>query len=183
MIAEVSAGYFRVTEKTNPRLYHFCQLVLARLDMLNEYPLFCKLGYDYNTYITGVENPIVVIHFSTLANTGGEMLHLLGHELGRIKSGYLLYYPLAHQMNAVLVSFGGIAATDFDTVLGETMIMLGRSDKIPDISFLTDAVMKQIDTSDFVGMMLYAAFSAQSQPPVIHPSAEAAERLVLFWEI
>lgn len=199
MIAEASGGYFRVTEKTNPRLYHLYQLALARLDMPKEYPLFCKLGYDYNAYTTGVEDPIVVIHSSTLANTDGEMLHLLGHELGHIKCGHLLYYQLAHQINAVLASFGGIAATaaaglqyaimdwnrkaeysadragliaaaDLDAVLDETMIMLGRSDKIPDMNFSADAVMKQIDdfemgTSDFVGMMLYAAFTAQASHP------------------
>ena len=224
MIAEASGGYFRVTEKvkkiktkseenvtkptflhpfcsekTNPRLYHLYQLALARLDMPKEYPLFCKLGYDYNAYTTGVEDPIVVIHSSTVANTDGEMLHLLGHELGHIKCGHLLYYQLANQINAVLASFGGIAATaaaglqyaimdwnrkaeysadragliaaaDLDAVLDETMIMLGRSDKIPDMNFSADAVMKQIDdfemgTSDFVGMMLYAAFTAQASHP------------------
>lgn len=198
-VAEAAGGYFRITEKTNPRIYRLYKLALSRLDMPKEYPLFCKLGYEYNAYTTGIEEPVVVIYSSTLANTDAEMLHLLGHELGHIKCGHLRYHQLAYHLNAVLASFGGlaetaavgmqyaimdwsrkaeysadraglIAAADLGAVLDETMTMLGRSDKIPDMHFSADVVMKQADdfeenTSDLAGMLLYAAYTAQATHP------------------
>ena len=199
MGAEAFGGYFRITEKTNPRIYRLYKQALARLDMPKEYPLFCKLGYEYNAYTTGVEDPIVVIYSSTLSNSDGEMLHLLGHELGHIKCGHLLYYQMASQLNGILASFGGLATTaavglqyaimdwkrkaeysadragliaagELQPVLDETMIMLGRSAKIPDMNFSVDEVLNQvedfeIDHADIIGTALYVAFTAQATHP------------------
>lgn len=174
-LAEASGNYFRITEKTNPRIYKLYQLALARLDMPNEYPLFCKLGFDYNASAVGAEHPFIFIHSSTVTDySDSEMLNLLGHELGHIKCGHVRYYGLAQSLNMVLANLGGyataaavglqyaimewrrnaeysadraglIASGDIKGVLSENMKMLGHSNKISCIDFDVDKVLKQAD--------------------------------------
>lgn len=200
MYAEAVGSYFRITEKTNPRIYNLYKIALERLDMPKEYPLYCKMGFDYNAAAVGADDPFIFIHSSTVANySDGEMLNLLGHELGHIKCGHLVYYNLAHSINSILASFGGvataaavglqyaimdwrrkaeysadraglIAAGDIQAVLDENMNILGRSDRIPDIDFDVDEVMKQADDfdseiSDLVGKLLYVSYTANSSHP------------------
>ena len=176
--ADAAGNYFRITEKTNPRIYGLYKLALERLDMPKEYPLFCKLGFDYNAAAIGADEPFIVIHSSTVANyTDGEMLNLLGHELGHIKCGHVKYYGLANSLNSILGSLGGIASSaaaglqyaimdwyrkaeysadragliatgDIGAVLNENMNILGRSDSIDFIDFSLDEVMKQAEDFD-----------------------------------
>lgn len=176
--ADAAGNYFRITEKTNPRIYSLYKLALERLDMPKEYPLFCKLGFDYNAAAIGADNPFIVIYSSTIANySDGEMLNLLGHELGHIKCGHVKYYGLANSLNSILGSLGGIAASasaglkyaimdwhrkaeysadragliaagDIEAVLNENMNMLGRSESINYIDFDVDEVMKQAEDFD-----------------------------------
>lgn len=190
----------RITEKTNPRIYGLYKLALERLDMPKEYPLYCKLDFDYNAAAVGADDPFIYIHSSTVANySDSEMLNLLGHELGHIKCGHLVYYNLANSINGILGSMGGIAtaaaiglqyaimdwhrkaeysadragliaAGDIGAVLNENMNMLGRSDKIRDINFDVNEVLKQaedfdIETSDIIGKMLYVSYTAQATHP------------------
>ena len=175
LYGEAVGSYFRITEKTNPRIYRLYKIALERLDMPREYPLYCKMGFDYNAAAVGADDPFIFIHSSTVANyTDGEMLNLLGHELGHIKCGHLVYYNLAYSMNSILAGLGGIAtaaavglqyaimdwhrkaeysadragliaAGDIQVVLDENMNMLGRSDRIPYIQFDAEEVLKQAE--------------------------------------
>ena len=175
LYGEAVGSYFRITEKTNPRIYGLYKIALERLDMPREYPLYCKMGFDYNAAAVGADDPFIFIHSSTVANySDGEMLNLLGHELGHIKCGHLVYYNLAYSMNSILAGLGGIAtaaavglqyaimdwhrkaeysadragliaAGDIQAVLDENMNMLGRSDRIPYIQFDAEEVLKQAE--------------------------------------
>ena len=168
-------NYYRITEKTDKRVYDLYKLALSRLDMKEEYPLFSKRDYTYNAYTTGVKEPMIVIHSACIDNyTDGELLNIIGHEIGHIKSGHMLYHTMANLMNSTLSSFGPIpnkisialrfalmdwhrnseytadragliAANDIDAVNTETMKMLGHSANIKDIDFSVKKVMKQVD--------------------------------------
>ena len=197
---EALGNYFRITEKTNKRVYDLYQLALSRLDMKEEYPLFSKLGFDYNAFTAGVDEPIIVINSSCVDNcSDGELLNIIGHEIGHIKSGHMLYHSMAMMMNSTLRNFGGvaqnasialhfalmdwernseytadraglIAANDIDAVSGVTMKLLGQSNKIPDIDFSVDKVMKQVDafnddTTGLIGKILYVGFTANQSHP------------------
>lgn len=102
-LPEVQGDCFRVTEETCPEVYRIYQKALKRLDMEEEYPLYAKSEYEYNAYTTGGNAPYVVIHSSILKNfTEEELLFILGHELGHIKSGHLIYYTMAQYINLLL---------------------------------------------------------------------------------
>lgn len=175
LFAEACGNYFRVTEKTNPRIYSLYKLALARLDMPEEYPLFCTLGYDYNAFTSGIKEPFIVIHSSLVSNcTDAELLFMIGHELGHIKCEHLLYYSLALNINSILAGLGGIATTaavglqyaildwnrkaeysadragmiaagNIQGATGGTMKLLGHSSNIPDIDFSVNEVLKQVE--------------------------------------
>ena len=92
-VSKIVGDQFRITEKTNPRIYNLYHTALRRLDMPEEYPLYCQLGYDYNAFTTGIDKPIIVLNSSMInALTDDELLFTIGHELGHIKSGHMLYH-------------------------------------------------------------------------------------------
>lgn len=175
LAADCAGNNFRITPKTNPRIYKLYQLALERLDMEKEYPLYCELGYDYNAFAAGARENFIVIRSSCVSDySDGEMLQLLGHEIGHIKSGHVLYHSIAYSLNGILASFGGIAqsaavglqyaimdwsrkaeytadragliaSADYDATMSQTMKLLGHSDHISCIDFSIDEVLKQAE--------------------------------------
>ena len=108
--SEYIGNYFRITEKTNPRVYKLYQTALSRLDMPEEYPLYSVLKYDYNASTLGVEKPVIIIHSSNIAEfSDAALISTIGHELGHIKSGHILYQTLANLLNSSLQSMGKLA--------------------------------------------------------------------------
>lgn len=108
---EVSGDYFRVTEATCPRVYKLFQLALDRLNMDKEPELFIKPDYNFNAFAAGAKENFIVINSSCVENfTDEELLMDLGHELGHIKSGHMLYYSLANNINSLIGAFGGMSA-------------------------------------------------------------------------
>lgn len=109
--AEASGDYYRVTENTCPRVYNLYQTALKRLNMDREPELFIRFSYDYNASAVGAKENFILINSSCVENFNDEELLMdLGHELGHIKSGHMLYYGLAQSINAIMGKFGGISA-------------------------------------------------------------------------
>ena len=93
---EIIGDCYRVTEETFPSVYSVHKKAMDRLDMGMDIPLYIKMAYEYNAYTMGVSEPVIVIHSSMINDlTESELLSVLGHEMGHIKSGHLLYYNMA----------------------------------------------------------------------------------------
>lgn len=87
---------FRVTGETYPRLYDLYETALGRLNMQKEPKLLIKYDYEYNAYATGINEPYVMLHSSFVNDASDEeLLYIIGHELGHINSGHVLYHNLA----------------------------------------------------------------------------------------
>lgn len=101
----------RVTRETYPRLYNLYESALHRLNMKVEPKLYLALRYEYNAYATGVDEPYIVVHSSAVRDSSDEeILYLLGHELGHINSGHVLYHNLANILGQGLTgAFQGLA--------------------------------------------------------------------------
>lgn len=112
MFIETKQNCFRVTQQTYPRLYQLYQTCLDRLNMDKEPRLYLNLTYDYNAYATGANSPYIVVHSSCVNNfTDEELLALMGHELGHVKSGHVLYHSLIRFVLSMISSqLGGIAS-------------------------------------------------------------------------
>ena len=173
LLSDIVGDHFRITEKTNPRVYGLYKLALRRLDMPKEYPLYCELGYDFNGGTAGVDKPFIILNSSMIsALTDDELLFVIGHELGHIKSGHQLYKNMGKMAvnmirkagklgNAAGVALyytmmewfrnaeftcdraGLLASGNIDAAYTMTMKLMGKSADIPFIDFSVEEVLKQ----------------------------------------
>ncbi len=105
MFVQVQQNCFRVTKETYPRVYELYQICLNRLNMKQEPSLYIDLNYEYNAYATGIGSPFIVVNSSMVDDcTDGELMALMGHELGHINSSHVLYHNLARNLMVLLTS-------------------------------------------------------------------------------
>ena len=66
------------------------------MDISEEYPLYVKAQYDYNAINYGGNAPCIVLNSSLVKNyTEQELLFIIGHELGHVKSKHEIYRNMA----------------------------------------------------------------------------------------
>lgn len=112
------ASNIEATAESMPELYRLFSHVCRTIDVPQP-PLYIEPG-PLNAYTTGTDRPIVVISQSMLSLfTPAELCFVLGHELGHIKSGHVLYYTMARQA-AVLAQLIG----QFSLGIGDTVFRL-----------------------------------------------------------
>lgn len=95
----------KINQKMFPELFNIFQEACQRLDMYYRPDLYIIQDPKINAYAAGVEEPIIVITsgaYDLLDND--ELIFILGHELGHIKSEHVLY----HQMASYLPYIGDV---------------------------------------------------------------------------
>lgn len=116
MYVQTKGDCFRVTKETYPRLYNLYETALKRLNMQKEPKLLLKLSYDYNAFAAGINEPFIVVNSSSARDaTDGELLYLMGHELGHVNSGHVLYHNLAmilgNELTGIFKGFAPLIST------------------------------------------------------------------------
>lgn len=93
---EYRGNGLEVTEKTCSRVWRLKQVALDRLSIKNDIPIFLTREWDYNAFATGVTTPMIVLHSGIVEDfTDDELLSIIGHEMGHIKSQHMLYHYMA----------------------------------------------------------------------------------------
>ena len=88
-------GAVAVTPASMPLVHDCFAEACAALDVSPMPPLFVREG-PIGAYTTGIKTPHVVLHSATVSLLNrGELLFVMGHELGHIKAGHVLYHTLA----------------------------------------------------------------------------------------
>lgn len=99
---EAKLDNFRVTAKSYPKLYGLYQRALDRLNMDTEPELYLYMSHSYNAMASGAKKNMVRISSSCIQNmTDNELLFVMGHELGHVKSDHLVYRNLAESLNII----------------------------------------------------------------------------------
>lgn len=107
LTVQCTGSNLQVTEKNFPRLHEVFQHACRTLDLPVRPRLYFQLAADINAYATGVENPIVVLSSETVDRmTDEELLFIIGHELGHIKSNHVLYQNMG-QIIPILGNYVG----------------------------------------------------------------------------
>lgn len=174
-LPEVQGDFYRVTEETCPEIYRLYKIALSRLDIATEYPLYAKSQFDYNAYATG-GSPYIVVHSSVLQNFApDELLFILGHELGHIKSGHTIYSNMAENIRKLIAKIpvvgqeaalgllfalydwyrmheltadraGAIAAGGTDAGIRGMSRLMGADNRFPLVHLTTADILKQNDS-------------------------------------
>jgi len=104
----------RVSSKQCPQLYSLFQEACAILD-IPEPELYAAQHPAPNAYTSGCERPYIVVTTGLLdLMSEDEVLAVIAHELGHIKSGHVLYKTMARCISLLL------------TIVGDMTLGLGR---------------------------------------------------------
>ncbi|MEN8905398.1 MAG: M48 family metallopeptidase [Clostridiales bacterium] len=94
---QYTGSHIRVTKNNLPELYKTYIQTCEILDMNKIPDLYLIMNYNINAFTTGVNNPIVILNTSCLDLLNeSELRFIIGHELGHIKSGHVLYHQIAN---------------------------------------------------------------------------------------
>jgi Zn-dependent protease with chaperone function len=97
-----------VTPKQCPKIYKLFKEAADILDM-HEPDLFISSNPAPNAYTMGVERPFIVLHSSLIdLLEEDELLAVMGHELGHVKAGHVLYKTIAMFLATVAHSAFGL---------------------------------------------------------------------------
>jgi len=115
-IVRLTGSGFQVTEKNMPYVHKAMQDVCRVLDVHKVPKLYLGNG-GINAYTVGKKDPIVCLNNGSLSLlTHDELLFLLGHEVGHIKSGHFLYHSMASHLTKI-----GSLLGDFTMGLGSLL--------------------------------------------------------------
>lgn len=120
---QFTGSNIKVTSRNYPVIYRTFSEACEILSIQKVPDLYIKWGYEINAFVAGVQDPIVVLNSGMIdLLTEEEMLFVIGHELGHIKSEHMLY----HQMGQVLPVLGdviGSATLGFGKLLSTGLSM------------------------------------------------------------
>jgi Zn-dependent protease with chaperone function len=100
------ASNLRVTPKMFPRLHRSLTWACKILDV-PEPEMYVKVNPVPNAFTFGHTNPFITVHSGMIDMLSDEELFfVIGHEVGHIKAGHVLYSTMAHNIAAVITLLG-----------------------------------------------------------------------------
>ena len=116
------ADNVRVTPRMLPRLHRYLGWGCRILD-LDEPELYVTMNPTPNSYTFGHKKPFIVLTSGLVELLGDEeLMVIIGHELGHIKAGHVLYTMLATNI-ASIISAIGQATLGLGSLLGQGLVV------------------------------------------------------------
>jgi Zn-dependent protease with chaperone function len=85
------ANAVRVGPTQFPRVHRLKEEAYATLDSPADYPLYVQQSPLLNAFAYGMERPFIILNSATLELSDDELKFIIGHELGHVMSGHVLY--------------------------------------------------------------------------------------------
>lgn len=105
---QYTGSNIKVNGNNFPELYSILEEACNTIYVPKKPDLYLSWSYNVNAMTTGVENPIIILYSGCIDLLDREeLMFIIGHELGHIKSNHVLY----HQMAEVLPVLGNIVAS------------------------------------------------------------------------
>lgn len=105
---QYTGSNLKVTKDNYPKIYEYLQYACQILDMPSIPDLYIQWGYEINAFTVGSENPIVVLNSGLIDMCDDdEIMFIIGHELGHIKSNHMLYHMMANVINMIIDAIPG----------------------------------------------------------------------------
>jgi Zn-dependent protease with chaperone function len=104
---QLTGSYLRATADRFPDLHELLLAACERLDLPHVPELYLASLPGINALTAGVERPLVVLHSAAVELlTPDELLFVIAHEVGHIKSGHVLYYQIAEFLPVIMEIVG-----------------------------------------------------------------------------
>ncbi len=129
---QIIGGEFRVTPRNLPKLHEAFLETCQILEMEPQPELYLFRGTGHiSSYAVGVEKPIVGVNLEAMEwYSPDELLFAFGHEIARIKGGYIAYQQIANVMpllkniiNSTTLGLGSLATSGLEVALCNWIIM------------------------------------------------------------
>ena len=105
---QYTGSNLKVAKDNYPKIYEYLEYACQILDMLTIPDLYIQWGYGINAFTVGSENPIIVLNSGLIdLCDDDEIMFIIGHECGHIKSNHMLYHMMAQVINVVIDSIPG----------------------------------------------------------------------------
>lgn len=117
---QYTGSHLKVTKDNYPKIYEYLQYACKILDVEKVPKIYIEWGYDINACTVGADNPIIVLHSGLIdLCDDDEIMFIIGHELGHIKSNHMLYHMMAQVINLIInqIPFGSYAAAPIQYAL------------------------------------------------------------------
>ncbi|WP_315742051.1 M48 family metallopeptidase [Bradyrhizobium sp. SZCCHNR1075] len=104
---QYTGSNLRISPDSYPKIHALLDQVCDVINLPSRPDLYLEWGYHINGFTVGVDHPIIVLTSGAIdLLSDEELLYLIGHEVGHIKSRHTLY----HQMADVLPILADILA-------------------------------------------------------------------------
>lgn len=110
---QYTGSHLKVTKESYPKIYEYLEYACKILDVQQVPELYIEWGYNINACTVGSEKPIIVINSGLIdLCDDDEIMFVIGHELGHVKSNHMLYHMMAQVINVVvsMIPFGDVAS-------------------------------------------------------------------------
>ena len=117
---QYTGSHLKVTSDNYPDIYDYLRYAAQVLNVKNVPDLYIEWGYNINACTVGAENPIIVLNSGLIdLCDDDEIMFVIGHELGHVKSNHMLYHMMAQVFNFIIdqIPLGSIAAAPLQYAL------------------------------------------------------------------
>src|SRR5579875_294394 len=117
---QLTGSYLRATADSFPKVYKLLREACQILDAPCSPDLYIAPGL-LNSFTSCVSDPLIVVTSAAIdLLTEDELLFVIAHEMGHIKSGHVLYYQIAEivpNLAEMMGTVGGLIGTGLEIAL------------------------------------------------------------------
>lgn len=117
---QYTGSNLKITKENYPKIYEYLEYACQILDMPKMPDLYIQWGYNIKAFTVGSVNPIIILDSGLIdLCDDDEIMFIIGHECGHLKSNHMLYHMMAQVIHMVIdaIPFGSIAAAPLQYAL------------------------------------------------------------------
>ena len=106
---QLTGSHLQVGADSFPEIHALTREAAANIDLPSMPDVYIAAGVAISAFTAGTGKPMIVISAEAIdALTPDELLFVIGHEMGHIKSGHVLYYEIAEFLPVIGSIVGGL---------------------------------------------------------------------------
>lgn len=111
---QYTGSHLKITKESYPKIYQYLEDACRILDLKKVPELYISWDYSINACTIGAENPIIILNSGLIdLCKDDEIMFIIGHECGHIKSNHMLYHMMAQAIAVLLSSIPGSSVLQY----------------------------------------------------------------------